>query len=306
MNTQPNAVPEPQAGSPAIAPAPVQATRPICWSVQRELWENRSIYIAPLTVAAVIVFGFLVSMLTLPYRMRAASALGPSEQRQAMTMPYEIAATLIMGATFIVGIFYCLEALYGERRDRSILFWKSLPVSDLTTVLSKMTIPLVILPVLGFAISVVTLCIMLLLNTVVLFVSGLSVATLWAQAPVFRISLIVFYHFLTAHTLWYAPIYAWLLLVSGWARRAAFLWALLPPLAICAIEKLAFNTMHFTSLLQYRLQGPEDVTPAALEHGAIIPLTWKFLSLPGLWTGLTLAAVFLAAAVRQRRYRGPI
>ena len=61
-----------------------------------------------------------------------------------------------MGTTFIVGIFYCLDALYGERRDRSILFWKSLPVSDLTTVLSKASIPLVVLPLLAFAITVVT------------------------------------------------------------------------------------------------------------------------------------------------------
>ena len=58
-----------------------------------------------------------------------------------------------MGTAFIVGIFYSLDALHGERRDRSILFWKSMPVSDLTTVLSKASIPLVVLPLLSFAIS---------------------------------------------------------------------------------------------------------------------------------------------------------
>ena len=55
----------------------------------------------------------------------------------------------IMFATFLVGIFYCLDALHGERRDRSILFWKSLPVSDLTTVLSKASIPFAVLPLIG-------------------------------------------------------------------------------------------------------------------------------------------------------------
>ena len=100
--------------------------------------------------------------------MRAALALNPMQQRNLIEKPYDFAALLIMVTTFIVGVFYCLDALYGERRDRSILFWKSLPVSDLTTVLSKASIPLVILPLLTFAITVATQWIMLLLSTAVL------------------------------------------------------------------------------------------------------------------------------------------
>jgi len=107
------------------------------WSVRRELWENRSIYIAPLAVAAVFLFGFLISTIHLPGKMRAASALDPLRQHELIAQPYLIASGLMMLTTLVVGVFYCLDALYGERRDRSILFWKSLPVSDLTTVLSK-------------------------------------------------------------------------------------------------------------------------------------------------------------------------
>ncbi len=106
-------------------------------------------------------------------------------------------------------MFYCLDALHGERRDRSILFWKSLPVSDLTTVLSKASIPLVVLPLLAFAITVVTQCIMLLLSSAVLLASGLSVATLWTQLSLFQMSLMLLYHLVTVHALWHAPIY-WL------------------------------------------------------------------------------------------------
>jgi ABC-2 type transport system permease protein len=280
------------------------------WSMRREFWEYRVIYLAPLAVAALVLFGFLISTLTLPYRMRT-SAFDPDQLRYTMVEPYEISATLILGAAFIVGIFYCLDALHGERRDRSILFWKSLPVSDLTTVLAKALIAGVILPLLGFAITVVTMLIMLVLNTVVLFVSGLSVTPLWTQVPIFQISLILFYHFLTAHTLWYAPFYAWMLLVSGWARRVTFLWAVLPPFAICVVEKFAFHTSHFANLLLYRLQGPEEFNLTS-GHGVgeIIPLTQlaplRFLGTPGLWTGLALAAVLLLAAAWQRRYRGPI
>ena len=134
-----------------------------------------------------------------------------------------------MGTALIVGIFYSLDALYGERRDRSILFWKSLPVSDLTTVLSKLTIPLVVLPLLSFAISLATQFIMLLLSSVILLGSGVSIATLWTEVSFFHVSLVLLYHLLTVHGLWYAPIYGWLLLVSAWAPRAPFIWAVLPP-----------------------------------------------------------------------------
>src|SRR5882762_3605617 len=85
--------------------------------------------------------------------------------------------------------------------------------------------------------------------------SGLSVATLWTQVSLFQMSLMLLYHLVTVHALWYAPIYGWLLLVSGWARRAIFLWAALPLLAIGVVEKIAFNTSHFAAMLAYRLSG---------------------------------------------------
>src|SRR4029077_929947 len=111
------------------------ATRPFYWSVWREVWENRSLYVAPLIVAVVVVLGFLVSTVGLAERRQAVLLLGPEKARAGIEMPYDVAAMVLIFTAFIVGVFYCLDALYGERRDRSILFWKSLPVSDLTTVL---------------------------------------------------------------------------------------------------------------------------------------------------------------------------
>ena len=96
----------------------------------------------------------MISMIHLPTKVRAA-ALDPVLQYNLIEHSYMMAALLIMATTIIVALFYCLDALHGERRDRSILFWKSLPVSDLTTVLSKAGIPIVILPLIGFAITVV-------------------------------------------------------------------------------------------------------------------------------------------------------
>ena len=223
--------------------------------------------------------------------------------------PYDIAALLIMGTTFIIALFYSLDALHGERRDRSILFWKSLPVSDLTTVLSKASIPLVVIPLLSFAVTVVTQFIMLLLSSAVLLGSGLSVATLWTQVSLPQMSLLLLYHLVMVHALWYAPIYAWLLLVSGWARRAPFLWATLPLLAIGVAEKIAFNTSHFAAMLEDRIRGGGAAVtlPGRLPMDPMTHLTpGHVFTSPGLWIGLAVAAVFLAAAVRLRRSRGPI
>jgi ABC-2 type transport system permease protein len=277
------------------------------WSVRRELWESRSIYIAPLVVAAVFLFGFMISTIHLPERLRAALALGPMQHHKLIEQPYNFAALLVMGTTFVVAVFYCLDALHGERRDRSILFWKSLPVSDLITVVSKASISLLVLPLLAFAITVILQLIMLLLSTVVLLGSGLSVSTLWSHVSLFQMSLALLYHLLVVHGLWYAPIFGWLLLVSAWARRAVFLWAALPPLAIGVVEKIAFNTSHFAAMLGHLFSGGEAgaaSTGDSMSMGALA--TGYPLRAPSFWIGLAFAAACLAAAVRLRRNREPI
>jgi len=200
--------------------------------------------------------------------------------------------------------------LYGERRDRSTLFWKSLPVSDTTTVAAKATIPFVVLPLLAFAVGVATQFLILLLTSAVLAASGQSVAMLWAQISLPRMSLLLLYHLLMVHVLWHAPLYAWLLLVGAWVRRAPFVWAFLPPVALCFLEKIVFGTTHFLDMLRYRLNSNGMDVLLAQGHFPTDPMTQmtplRYLSSPGLWIGLAFAVVFLAAAVRLRRYRGPI
>src|SRR5450631_579116 len=302
MNTPSNIPHNSLLASQAPPPATLSVTRPFYWSVRRELWEYRSIYVVPLAVAAVMLFGFLIVGVG-----RAMSLTDPAQRAAVLAEPNDFAALLIMGTTFVVGIFYCLDALHGERRDRSILFWKSLPVSDLTTVLSKASIPLVVLPLFTFAIIVATQLIMLLLGSAVLRGSGLSVTP---HMSFFQMSGDLLYHLVTVHALWYAPIYCWLLLVSGWARRAAFLWAALPIFAIGIIEKIVFGTSHFVGLLGYSISGPQAYNVTVQSGDQMYSMATlglgKFLSTPGLWIGLALAALFLAAAVRLRRYREPI
>ena len=308
MNTPSHAAPELPNESKPVRTA--TSTRSMIWSVRRELWENRSIQLAPLAVAAVFLFGFLISLIHLPERRRAALLLDPAQQRAAIEQPYDFLAMLMIFTAFLVGLFYCLDALHGERRDRSILFWKSLPVSDFTTVLAKASIPLVVLPLVAFAITVITQLIMLLFSTAILLINALSPATS-SQLPLFQDCLVLLYG-LVALSLWHAPIYAWLLLVSAWARRATFLWAVLPWLALAAVEKIIFNSAHVGSLLQYRLlnwaAAAFDFKPqGAFGIDSLSQLTpGKYLGTPGLWIGLAFAVAFFFGAVRLRRSRGPI
>ena len=313
MNTPSTGMTESSAQSQENTPAAPSSARALCWSIRREIWENRTIYIGPLVAAALFLFGFAINLLSVR-RHIGASPLGPAplntwhfKAHDLLASRYELSAALIMGTALIVGVFYSLDALYGERRDRSILFWKSLPVSDLTTVLSKLTIPLLILPLLSFAITLVTQFIMLVLSSVILLGSGVNIAALWTGVSFFRVSFVLLYHLLTVHGLYYAPIYGWLLMVSAWAPRAPFIWAFLPPFVICGVEKIAFNTSYLLALLEQRLTGPGNsmVDDHAKDFtGTLIP--HHFFSAPGLWIGLAIAAIFLAVAVRLRRYRGPI
>ena len=304
MNTQSDAMPE-SFDAQRVAPAVLSPTRPKYWSVRRELWEYRSIYIAPLAVAGVALFSFTISIIAGIWERPLRFDPGTPQK------PFDMAAGLLMLTGIIVSAFYCVDALHGERRDRSILFWKSLPVSDITTVLSKASIPLVILPLLTFAITIAVQWMMLLVSSVVVLVSGQSVAMLWTNLSFFQMSLLLLYHLLTAHALWPAPIYCWLLLVSGWARRAPFLWAVLPLVVIAGVENLAFHTWHFAALVGGRFIGDAPtVSATGPDMFPTNPMTHitpgHFLSSPGLWIGLAVAAAFLAAAVRLRRYQGPI
>jgi len=311
MNTELSAMPESPVESPAAASADISSARRFYWSVRRELWEHRAIYIAPLVAAGFVLFGFLIGMVHLGVKMRAALELSPAKQRAALILPYDFAGFAIAVTAFIVAVFYCLDALHGERRDRTILFWKSLPVSDLMTVLSKATIPLVVSPLVTFPILVATWMVMLVLHIGVLQGGGLSAAPLLAQLQFFQRSLACIYC-LSAISLWYAPIYAWLLLISAWARRAPILWAWLPLFVIPILEKIAFGTSYFAHMLGYRLIGwfTQAFTPQAQKVVPMDPLQaldpGTFLSTPSLWIGLVFAAIFLAVAVRLRRYREPI
>lgn len=303
MNREASMAAEGMAGEVRAVARTIPWTETFYWCVRRELWEHRAIYIGPAAAAGVYLFGFLFTLHRLPQQMR--NALTDPSQVEHLRHTYDFAAVAIMLVAMLVEIFYCLEAFQGERKDRSILFWKSLPVSDLTTVLSKTCIPFVILPAVAYGVLIVTGLVMFVLSSLVLAANGLSAGTLWTQLSLVPNALGLLYHMVTVHILWYAPLYCWMLFISAWARRAAFVWAFLPPFCVGMLEKLVFNTTHFAEWIGYRTTGGMEAEPG----GGMMPSTHftplRFFADPGLWLGWIAAAIFLYAAIQIRRRREP-
>jgi ABC-2 type transport system permease protein len=306
MSVQTNAVSEQGFGAEAVAAPAVRVTRPVYWSVKREVWENRSIYLVPLAAAALVVLGMLYGAFEGIATMRSHNPdllqMTIGQQQQC-----SVTAMFIMVAAFVVAVFYCIDALYGERRDRSVLFWRSLPVSDTVAVLAKTSIPVVILPIVTFVIAAVTQWVVVGIDAMSVLTHGSTVLTMSAPS-LLKMQAGLLYHLLAVHGLWYAPIYGWLLLVSAWARRAPILWAVLPVLAVEIVEKIAFNTTHFARFIGERFSGGparESFAMNGMQMTHTMPgaTLGQFLVSPGLWGGLFVAGLFLAGAVWLRRYR---
>jgi ABC-2 type transport system permease protein len=309
MTSPSDAIDETAASPQEAAPAAFTWRRLFYWSVRRELWENRSIYVAPLAMVAFALLGVLLSTIALPHYLRAI-AEGTAKSGRLM-QPYSFVAFSVMMVQFFVAVFYSLGALYGERRDRSILFWKSLPVSDLITVLSKATIPLVVVPVVTFAIIFAAQLFVALWGTLVSLVNGISPTVLWSHLDL-SVMWVVLPYGLVVNALWQAPLFAWFILVSGWARRTPILWALGPFLAPALVEAGAFRSHHIAKFVGERVFGgfAEAYSIKGDGEKAIAYITQlnptRTFSLPELWIGLVAAAAMLAAAVWLRRRREPI
>ncbi|HVE50163.1 MAG TPA: ABC transporter permease [Casimicrobiaceae bacterium] len=286
----------------------MKASTHLYWSLRRELWENRSIWIAPAVIAAVILAAFVIKADLWSANLRTLDALEPVKQLMAIAMPYGIGASAVLLCGWLVAAFYSLDAMSAERRDRSILFWKSMPVSDTTTVIAKVVTASIVVPLVALAVALLMQAAMLIASTAILAAQGIDPSIPWTRLPWIEMTVAMFYG-MAAHALWFAPIVAYLLLMSTLTHSVPPLWAVLPIVAAGTIEVLAFGTRHVAALVQYRLVGGmQAFKPAAMDSVARFeyfePI--RFLSTPGLWSGLAFAAVCIAAAIRLRRYRDPL
>jgi ABC-2 type transport system permease protein len=222
-------------------------------------------------------------------------------------VPFYLAAA-IQAAAFLI------DCLYGERRDRSILFWRSMPVTDARTVLVKLLVGLVLVPLGAFALAAASGllgCAILALRNHDVVINGLSLLTLWNTAAWLRMQAIMLYGLLAA-MLWYAPFAAYMMLISVWARRSPYAWALLPPVLLVVFEHMVFGTHYIGRIvnggfgeflhLAYGLKAAD--APGRIGSYSLQLLSpAQLLASQRLWWGLLAAAVMVALAMRLRRDR---
>ena len=270
----------------------INTTRPFLTLVRRELWEHRGLIWAPLAMALTIIVLSLLGAaqdITLPGVVVVRDA---DEQRDFLsTLMFGLLVPQLL-AGLVVVFFYLLDGLFTERRDRSILFWKSLPVSDTKTVLSKLFVALVAMPLWIWALS-------LLVGLVVFGVLAAKVSNTPAAALgtwhgedwlVLQATLL---GKLAVAALWYLPVAGWLLLVSVLAKRAPFLWATLPFLVLSLAERIALGTNVMGALVAQRLFGFREEVSLMSE--------FSLLASPDLWIGVAIGAALVYAAIRVRQ-----
>lgn len=216
---------------------------------------------------------------------------------------------LFSGLMIVVSVFYLLGSLFSDRKDQSILFWKSMPVSETQQVLTKLGTGLVLLPTI--AVITATLVALVFQLLAMIFVGAHSPTTtameLWSGTHPISIA---FNHWFIAMgvSLWSLPFFAWLLLASAGARRSPFMLAIIPPAVIMLFEELVFDTNTILSLVVSRI--PSLVIEEGAGSGFVMferaGLTdfGNFVASPGLWMGLVISALMLAACVwlRNNRY----
>jgi ABC-2 type transport system permease protein len=303
--------------------------------IRREYWENKgALRTTPLVIGGIYIAGLLMSIFTTAhidsdlYTFReAVRVMGEQPEALRETIVYQgmlgssVLFTVVMG--FVV-FFYLLGALYDDRKDRSILFWKSLPASDLLTVTSKLLTAMLLAPLTFFAVLIVTHILMAAIGSLmVLSVDGnpwqlfLSVAN-----PLKAWGMIAASWF--AQSIWALPGYAWLLLVSAFAPRVPLLFATLPPLIFSILQGWIEFLRTFTlknnvgSVIKDWIFNSPAILTAEVDNnkGEIalgVPLSSDFdhsvtlanmldrLFSIQMLVGLIVAAVFLAGALWLRR-----
>jgi ABC-2 type transport system permease protein len=299
--------------------------------LRRELWEHPALYVTPLVIGSFVLLSVLVGLIQgvgagagLTVVVTGVATLGDLQQGAGIGMLLSVLAPLFLFGFLAATFFYLLDALYAERRERTILFFKSLPVTDTATVVSKAVTALVLVPAITLVVLMATqLLALLLLGLGALAAGANPLVSLWHPMSLIESWLLAVYG-AAALSLWYAPFAGWLLLASAWARKAVFLWAI-SPLLLGQVERLMTGRSRLLEAIaaqagdffQVAFAGDRLAVFRQLEDSdaqsmasLITRLDLVGLADPAsllaaaqLWWGLAITGAFLAAAVGLRRYR---
>lgn len=299
------------------------------WLMRREVWEHRAIWIAPSIILMLLLFAVLTGNVHLGPIGNAdvGTVLGmlPADKQAKMLLVVYAALALVVHLVMgIIAFFYALDSLYADRRDRSALFWKSLPISDAETVLSKFAVAALVIPAFALVAALLAQLLVAAGGSAQLAMAGGDASIMWQPGPLFGAAGITVL-WIATELLWGAPILAYLMLASAWAPKGPVLWAILPPVALVVLERILMRTDTVGDFIAHRmfgvyelLQSQEKRIDATLEmddktvtvdHGGVFngvdlrDALVDFYALPDLWLGLVAAALLLGGAIWLRRYR---
>jgi ABC-2 type transport system permease protein len=295
------------------------------WLVRREVWEHKAIWVAPAIVIGCLVLLVLTGNVHLgPIgtlgEARPLGELPANVQTKLLMIVYAGLALVVFMVMGVVAFFYSLDALYADRRDRSVLFWKSLPLSDAEAVLSKYTVAVVLIPLVAVAGAVLAQLVIAAGGSAKLALAGMPAGLMWQPEALLGGVGVALLWCVTA-ILWYAPVISYLMLASAWAPKGPFLWAVLPPVGLWILERVVVGSHYVGDFIAnrlfglYRLLGSRDDasvgTAAAQAHDEVLKISnvdligslREFYASPELWLGVVAAGLLLAAAIWVRRYR---
>jgi ABC-2 type transport system permease protein len=274
------------------------------WLIRREFWERRAIWIVPAAISGTLILVALFG------RTQIITDV-PLESPFVGKAYLGITGLLFIVIMMVYSTLYLLDCLYDDRRDRSVLFWKSLPISDTDTVLSKLIVALLAIPLVAFLAADIT-------SLIVAFIVSIRAramigGALWDGSDWLQIQALWMYVILTC-AVWYLPVAGWCLMISAWVKRAPMLWSVLPLLVAFLIEHFFVGTNYIGRVIGGRLAGYAPVAFHTDSHGPwnandAAHSAWQFMDIGGFfsnaatWVGLLVGAAMIAAAIQMRIHR---
>ena len=295
------------------------------WLIRREFWENKAIWIMPAAIAGFqIICGLFGALHLGPNDMHVGAGGSLPDSRVVGGTALFAFSVLFFITMSIYSSWYLLDCLYADRKDRSILFWKSLPLTDTETVLSKLAVGLFVIPLVYFAIADLTTVILAFIISI--RASSWVGSSMWQPDAWLQIQALWIYLIVTV-AIWFLPIAGWLMLVSAWAPRAVILWSFLPPLALYLAERWVFGT-HFVGqvlsdrlLSGYAIRAFHSLGKADWEGlfesnanggGNPVSSVWAFFNpagffaSPATWIGAAVGVALIIATIQTRSRRSEI
>ena len=294
--------------------------------IRRELWEHRAIYVTPLVISAIVTLGTLTTLMFAGEFQKeldlaifgAQNIAGDMERKAVLTGFFVSSSWLFLLGLGILTIFYALDSLYAERKDKSILFWRSLPITDAETVVSKLLTAVVVIPLITLAAIIVTHLVNLVTSSIWVSLKGGDAGHLvWGSVALVD-NWVAAFVVIFASVIWMSPFIGWFLFVSAWTKRSPLLMAFMPLAVIPLIELIFLRSAVFAEAVFGRggmmplfrgmdLEAFFDEERMQVNSESVRLLAHldlgKFLTSPSVWAGIAVCGLLTAAAVYVRRYR---